>query len=72
VAWKTLEGQELQDYRDLKLMLTRDPADWHPYNPNAERDARIAAEGLSTDPPHPLFFKDDEAEVRVSAPDFDL
>lgn len=44
--WKTLEGQELDDYRDLKLTLTRDPSRWHPYNTNAERDARIEAEGL--------------------------
>jgi len=50
VEWKTLDGQELDDYRDLKLTLTRDPADWQPYNPNAERDARIAAEGLYYDP----------------------
>ncbi|MEQ8676549.1 MAG: hypothetical protein RIC84_25260 [Aggregatilineales bacterium] len=75
VEWKTLEGQELDDYRDLKLTLTRDPADWHPYNPNAERDARIEAEGLYTDPIH-QFVKLDEVEEEPKAepvsPDFDL
>jgi len=50
VEWKTLEGQELDDYRDLKLTLTHDPSEWHLYNPNAERDARIEAEGIYHDP----------------------
>ncbi|GAB4523795.1 MAG: hypothetical protein OHK0046_37850 [Anaerolineae bacterium] len=75
VEWKTLEGQELDDYRDLKLMLTRDPADWQPYNPNAERDARIEAEGLYTDPIHQFTtFDEDEDDPKVepTAPDFDL
>jgi hypothetical protein len=50
VEWKTLDGDDLTAYQNLTLTLTRDPADWHPYNPNAERDARIEAEGLYTDP----------------------
>ncbi|MDX1994623.1 MAG: hypothetical protein SF029_19730, partial [bacterium] len=48
--WKTLEGDELKAYQNADLTLIREPADWHLYNPNAERDARIAAEGLYTDP----------------------
>jgi len=75
VEWKTLDGQELDDYRDLKLTLTRDPADWQPYNPNAERDARIEAEGLYTDPIHQFTtFDEDEEDPKVepAAPDFDL
>ena len=39
--WKTLEGADLKAYQNAELMLTRDPSDWHPYNPHAERDARI-------------------------------
>ena len=75
VEWKTLDGQELDDYRDLKLTLTHDPSDWHLYNPNAERDARIEAEGLYTDPIH-QFTKLDEDESapedEPTAPNFDL
>ena len=73
VEWKTLDGQELDDYRDLKLTLTRDPADWQPYNRNAERDARIEAEGLYTDPIQ-QFTRLDEEEPKVEpvSPDFDL
>ncbi len=52
--WKTLEGDDLKAYQNAELTLTRDPADWHPYNPNAERDARIAAEGLYNDPSYHL------------------
>jgi hypothetical protein len=50
IEWKTLEGDDLTAYRSADLTLTRHPADWHPYNPYAERDARIEAEGLYTDP----------------------
>jgi len=48
---------------------------WHPYNPNAERDARIEAEGLYTDPIHQFTtFDEDEDDPKVEppAPDFDL
>ncbi|RMG74243.1 MAG: hypothetical protein D6711_09185 [Chloroflexi bacterium] len=75
VEWKTLDGQELDDYRNLKLTLTRDPADWQPYNPNAERDARIEAEGFYTDPIHQFtIFDEDEDDPKVESatPDFDL
>jgi|GEM_PF-521131 len=48
--WKTLEGDDLKSYQNTELTLTRDAADWHIYNPNAEREARIAAEGLYSDP----------------------
>ena len=75
VEWKTLEGDDLKAYQNAELTLTRDPADWHPYNPNAERDARIEAEGLYTDPIQQFTKLDedeDEPEVEPTAPDFDL
>jgi len=53
----------------------RDPSRWQPYNPNAERDARIEAEGLYTDPIHQYttFDEDEDApKVEPAAPDFDL
>jgi hypothetical protein len=50
------------------LTLTRDPVDWHPYNPHAERNARIEAEGLYTDPIQQVTTLND----RQASPDFDL
>ena len=71
--WKTLEGDDLKAYQKAELILTRDLSDWHPYNPNAERDARIAAEGLYTDPIHQFTELDeDEPNVQPVLPDFDL
>lgn len=75
VEWRTLEGDDLTAYQNLTLTLTRDPADWHPYNPNAERDARIEAEGLYTDPIQQFAKLDegeDEPKVEPVSPDFDL
>ncbi|GAB4531184.1 MAG: hypothetical protein OHK0046_52030 [Anaerolineae bacterium] len=71
VEWKTLDGQALDDYRVLKLTLTRDPADWQPYNPNAERDARIAAEGLYSDPIQQVVERD-EPEITSGTPELDF
>jgi hypothetical protein len=75
VEWKTLDGDDLTAYQNLTLTLTRDPADWHPYNPNAERDARIEAEGLYTGPIQQFAKLDegeDEPKVEPVSPDFDL
>jgi len=69
--WKTLEGDDLKAYQNAELTLTRDPADWHPYNPNAERDARIAAEGIYTDPIH-QFGERDKPQPETVTPDLDF
>jgi len=69
--WKTLEGDVLKAYQNAELTLTRDPADWHPYNPNAERDARISAEGLYYDPVH-QSIPSDESQQDVAVPDIDF
>lgn len=71
VNWKTLEGDDLSAYQNLTLTLTRDLADWHPYNPNAERDARIAAEGLYTDPIQQVVERD-EPESASGTPELDF
>ncbi len=71
VEWKTLEGDDLKAYQNAELILTLDLADWHPYNPNAERDARIAAEGLYTDPVHQLVERD-EPETAPGTPELDF
>jgi hypothetical protein len=63
VEWKTLEGDDLKAYQNAELTLTRDPTAWRPYNPDAERDARLAAEGRYTDP---IYFVD------LDAPELDL
>ena len=73
--WKSLEGDDLRAYLDGKYTLTRDPSDWHPYNPNAERDARIAAEGIYTDPIHQMTTFDDatkKQDLSSLEQDFDL
>jgi hypothetical protein len=74
VDWKTLEGDDLKAYQDGQYTLTRDLSDWHPYNPNAERDARIAGEGIYTDPIHQMMphVISEEQEVSSAEPDFDL
>ncbi len=69
--WKTLEGDDLKAYQNAELTLTRDPADWHVYNPNAERDARIAAEGLYSDPIQQVIERD-EPEIASGAPELDF
>jgi hypothetical protein len=71
-AWKTLEGDDLTAYRNAELTLTRDPSDWHPYNPNAEREARIAAEGLYYDPIQQFVKLDEDPKIEPVSPDLDL
>jgi hypothetical protein len=57
----------------LHRVLVCNPSDWQPYNPNAERDARIEAEGLYSDLIHTTFDEnDDDPKVASAAPDFDL
>jgi hypothetical protein len=69
--WKTLEGDDLKAYQNAELTLTRETTDWHPYNPNAERDARIAAEGIYTDPIHE-FGERDKSQPETVTPDLDF
>ncbi len=70
--WLEMEGQAAKAFfADEQPPLVRDLADWHPYNPNAERDARIAAEGLYTDPIHQAVERD-EPEIASSAPELDF
>jgi hypothetical protein len=45
VDWKMLDSNDKHAYQNGELTLIRDPADWYPYNPNAEQEARIEAEG---------------------------
>lgn len=75
VDWKSLEGDDLKAYLDGQYTLTHELSDWHPYNPNAEQDARIAAEGIYTDPIHEFTTFDEgkiEMKVEPVKPDFDL
>lgn len=69
--YRTLDGQELEDYRNAELTLTRTPEQWHPYNPNAERDARLKAEGMYTDPIY-VYDQTEQDEKTLTVPDFDL
>lgn len=70
--WMEMDGQEAKTFfSDEQPPLVRDLADWHPYNPNAERDARIAVEGLYTDPIHQAVERD-EPEIASGAPELDF
>ncbi len=69
--WKTFEGDDLKAYQTAELTLTRDFVDWHPYNPNAERDARIAAEGVYSDPIQHITASG-EPESQAVTPDMDF
>ena len=71
VDWKTLDGNDLKAYQNDGLTLTRDLSDWHPYNPNAEHDARIEAEGLPANPMQSLD-KPDEAGIAPTTPELDF
>ena len=75
VEWTTLEGLDLDAYQNLDHVVSHDTDSWKLYNPNAERDARIEAEGIYTDPIYGVttFDEDeDEPKVEVVSPDFDL
>jgi hypothetical protein len=70
--WMEMEGQAAKAFfAEEQPPLVRDRADWHPYNPNAESDARIAAEGLYTDPIYQAVERD-EPEIASSAPELDF
>jgi len=75
-GWIEMEGRELDTLTNGEATtIVRDPADWHPYNPHAEAEARIAAEGLYTDPLHAATTFDgeeDDPKVEPTAPDFDM
>ena len=71
VQWKTLDGDDLKAYQNDDLTLTRNPSEWHLYNPNAEHDARIEAEGLPTNPTQPLD-KPDQADITPATPELDF
>ncbi len=71
VEWKTLQGDDLKAYQNDELTLIRNPSDWHPYNPNAEHDARIEAEGLPSNPVQQLD-KPDEAGIAPTTPELDF
>lgn len=71
VEWKTLEGDDLKAYRNAELTLTHDVADWHPYNPNAEREARIAVEGLYSDPIQQMVERDEPGTIS-NTPELDF
>jgi hypothetical protein len=69
--WKTLKGGDLKAYQNGKLTLTHEQSDWHPYNPNAEQDARIETEGLTIDPSFTIP-NENVPKVESGSPDLDL
>jgi len=72
IEWKTLDGQDRDDYRNLDYVVTHDTDSWKLYNPNAERDARIEAEGIYIPPTYTAGQKGQQYEKPFNVPDFDL
>jgi hypothetical protein len=71
-TWIEMDGQETQKFFAADAPpLVRAPADWHPYNPNAEREARLAVDGLSADPILPKV-EQDEPESVPNTPELDF
>ena len=71
VTWKPLADEDRAAFQRGDLTLTHDRTDWRPYNPNAEYEARLEAEGLYIDPLHQVAAHN-EPETSPVAPDFDL
>jgi len=69
--WQDLTQRDIIESMEPNRAVVRDPSDWHPYNPNAERDARIAAEGVYSDPIQQAF-KHDEPETASGTPELDF
>lgn len=69
--WQDLTQRDIIESMEPNRAVVRDPSDWHPYNPNAERDARIAAEGVYSDPIQQTF-KRDETETASGTPELDF
>jgi hypothetical protein len=70
--WVDMDGQAAKAlFSNEQPPLVRDLADWHPYNPNAERDARTEVEGLYTDPIQQVVERD-EPEIASGTPELDF
>jgi hypothetical protein len=63
--------REIIESMEPNRVIMREPHDWHPYNPHAERDARIAAEGRYYDPIQ-QFTERDEPEAQPDTPTLEL
>lgn len=62
VEWRRLDGQDLNDYRNLDYIVTHDTGSWKLYNPHAERDARLQMEGTEDD----ILVSDTEVNLRLN------
>lgn len=69
--WQEMDYQGIVDYMSGSRTIVREESDWHLHNPNAERDARIEAEGLYIDSLHSLQVPDDQS-ITPTQPSIDL
>ena len=65
--WQVMTERDIIESMEPNRAVVRQPHDWHPYNPHAERDARIAAEGVYYDPIQQLTDRD-EPEAQPDTP----
>lgn len=69
--WEEMNQDQITDYMSGNRTIVREESDWHLYNPNAERDARIVADELYIDPMQQTIVGSN-AEQEIETPDFDL
>jgi hypothetical protein len=74
VEWKTLEGDDRRAFQEGHFALAYKAADWHLYNPHADQDARIAAEGDYDLSQSGMSFEKNltDQQAESLSPDFDL
>lgn len=55
VEWKTLEEDDRKSFQESHVVLTYEAADRQVYNPDAERETRLAAEGHTYESTQPMI-----------------
>lgn len=69
--WHEMDYDAIVSYMSGRRTITHELNNWHLHNPNAERAARIDAEGLAVNASTTLP-ENNTAEIELKSPDFDL
>lgn len=66
--WEEMNYNQIVDYMSGNRTVVREVDDWHLHNPNAEREAQMAAEGID-----PLVYDEEPvSSSETASPDIDL
>jgi hypothetical protein len=73
-TWEGMDYQGIVDYMSGERTVVREESDWHLHDPNAEREAQMAAAGSDTALDDSFSYVDDEPSPtpEASSPDLDL